>query len=77
MDEVLKKIGEADGFGGQSSYIASPSPPLERRDISPQLRMTLEHIVGQLTQVCRGNISEQGIILETKSLGGGVGMHSC
>ena len=30
-----------------------------------------------LTQVCRGSISEQGIILETKSLGGGAGMHSC
>ena len=30
-----------------------------------------------LTQVCRGNNFEQGIILETKSLGGGAGMHSC
>ena len=47
--------------------------PLERRDILPQLSMTLEH-VGQLnvlTQVCCGKISEQETIIETKGLGGG------
>ena len=50
--------------------------PLGRRDIPPQLSMTLELIVGQLdvlTHFWRANISEQGSILETKSLGGGVG----
>ena len=80
LDEEAKQIGEADGFGG----IPATQPPLttsrERRDISPQLSVTLEHILGQLdvlTQVCRRNISEQGIILEFKILGGGAGMHSC
>ena len=38
------------------------------------MSITLEHIVGQLdvlTQVSSGKICEQGIVLETKSLGGG------
>ena len=49
----------------------------------PQLSITLEHIVDQLdvlTQVSCGKICEQGIVLETKSLGGGGwgrGMHFC
>ena len=80
LDEVLKKTGEADGLSSIPATQPPLTTPLERRDISPQLSMTLEHIVGQLdvlTQVCRGNNFEQGIILETKSLRGGAGMHSC
>lgn len=79
-DEETKQIGEADGFGGIPATQPPLTTPRERRDISPQLSLTLKHIVGQLdvlTQVCRRNISEQGIILEFKILGGGVGMHSC
>ena len=45
--------------------------PLERRDIPPQLRMTLELIIGQLDVLA--NISERGSIEETKSLRGGLG----
>ena len=40
------------------------------------MSITLEHIVDQLdvlTQVSCGKICEQGIVLETKSLGGGGG----
>ena len=49
--------------------------PLERRDIPPQLRMTLELIVGKLDVLAHfwcANISEQGSIVETKSLGDGL-----
>ena len=52
-------------MGGIPATQPPLTTPLERRDIPPQLSMTLEHIVGQLdvlTQVGRGNISEQGII---------------
>ena len=80
LDEVLKKTGEADGLSSIPATQPPLTTPLERRDISPQLSMTLEHVVGQLdvlTQVCRRNNFEQGIVLETKSLGGGAGMHSC
>ena len=65
LDEVTGRTGEADGLGGIPATQPSLTTPLERRDIPPQLSMTLEHIVGQLdvlTQVGRGNISEQGII---------------
>ena len=64
-DEVTGRTGEADGLGGIPATQPPLTTPLERRDIPPQLSMTLEHIVGQLdvlTQVGRGNISEQGII---------------
>ena len=50
--------------------------PLEGRDIPPQLSMTLELIVGQLDVLAHfwcANIFEQGRIVETKSLGGGLG----
>ena len=65
LDEVTGRTGEADGLGGIPATQPPLTTPLERRDIPPQLSMTLEHIVGQLdvlTQVGRGNISEQGII---------------
>ena len=76
LDEVTGRTEEADGLVG----IPATQPPLTtppgRRDIPPQLSMTLELIVGQLdvlTHFWRANISEQGSIVETKSLGGGVG----
>ena len=65
LDEVTRRTGEADGLGGIPATQPPLTTPLERRDIPPQLSMTLEHIVGQLdvlTQVGRENISEQGII---------------
>ena len=55
LDEVTGKTGESDGLGGVPSIPRPLTTPLERRDIPPQLSMTLEHIVGQLdvlTQVC-------------------------
>ena len=76
LDEVTGRIGEADGLIG---ILATPPPlttSLERRDIPPQLSMTLELIVGQLDVLAYfwcANISEQGSIAETKSLGGGLG----
>ena len=76
LDEVTGRTEEADGLVG----IPATQPPLTtppgRRDIPPQLSMTLELIVGQLdvlTHFWRANISEQGSIVETKSLGGGLG----
>ena len=81
LDEVAGKNGETDGLGGIPATQPPLTTPLERRDIPPQLSITLEHIVDQLdvlTQVSCGKICEQGIVLETKSLGGwGRGMHSC
>ena len=76
LDEVTGRTGEADGLGGIPATRLPLTTPLEKRDIPLQLSMTLEYIVGQLdvlTQVCCGNISEQGSILEIKSHG--VGMH--
>ena len=76
LDEVTGRTEKADGLVG----IPATQPPLTtppgRRDIPPQLSMTLELIVGQLdvlTHFWRANISEQGSIVETKSLGGGMG----
>ncbi|XP_022805531.1 uncharacterized protein LOC111342694 [Stylophora pistillata] len=72
LDEVTGRTGESDGFGGIPATQPPLTTPLERRDIPPQLSMTLEHIVGQLyvrTQACRRSISGQGIIFGTKSLG--------
>ena len=63
--------------------IPATQPPLttllERRDIP--LQFATEHDTGvncwpvgyAYTVFCHGNISEQGIILETKNLGGGDG----
>ena len=65
LDEVTGRTGEADGLGGIPATQPPLTTPLERRNIPPQLSMTLEHIMGQLdvpTQVGRENISEQGII---------------
>ena len=73
LDEVTGRTGEADGLGGIPATQPPLTTPLERRNIPPQLSMTLELIVGQLdvlTQVCRGNISEKGGISEIKRLGG-------
>lgn len=55
LDEVTGRTGESDGLGGVPASQMPLTTPLERRDIPPQLSMTLEHIVGQLdvlTQVC-------------------------
>ena len=48
LDEVTGRTGESDGLGGVPSSQPPLTTPLERRDIPPQLSMTLEHIVGQL-----------------------------
>ena len=48
LDEVTGHAGEPDGLGGTSMSQPPLTTPLERRDIPPQLSMTLEHIVGQL-----------------------------
>ena len=48
LDEVTGRTGEPDGLGGIPSSQPPLTTPLERRDIPPQLSMTLEHIVGQL-----------------------------
>ena len=48
LDEVTGRTGESDGLGGIPSSQPPLTTPLERRDIPPQLSMTLEHIVGQL-----------------------------
>ena len=48
LDEVTGRTGEYDGLGGVPSSQPPLTTPLERRDIPPQLSMTLEHIVGQL-----------------------------
>ena len=80
LDEVTGRTGEADGLGGIPATQPPLTTPLERRDIPPQLSMTLEHIVGQLdvlTQVGRGNISEQGIICRNQEPWVWGGMHSC
>ena len=75
-DEVTGRTGEADGLGGIPATQPPLTTPLERRDIPPQLSMTLELIIGQLDVLAHfwcANISEQGSIVETKSLGGGMG----
>ena len=62
-----------DGLGGIPAGQPPLTTPLERRDIPPQLSMTLEHIVGQLdvlTQVCYVNIIGHSMIFHTR---GGVG----
>ena len=46
LDEVTGRTGEADGLGGIPATQPPLTTPLERRDIPPQLSMTLEHIVG-------------------------------
>ena len=48
LDEVTGRTRESDGLGGVPSSQPPLTTPLERRDIPPQLSMTLEHIVGQL-----------------------------
>jgi len=48
LDEVTRRTGESDGLGGVPASQPPLTTPLERRDIPPQLSMTLEHIVGQL-----------------------------
>ena len=75
LDEVTGRTGEADGLVGILATQPPLTTPLERRDIPPQLRMTLELIVGKLDVLAhfwRANISEQGSIVETKSLGDGL-----
>ena len=76
LDEVEGRTREADGLGGIPATQPPLATPLERRDIPLQLSMTLELIVGQLDVLAHfwcANISEQGSIVETKSLGGGLG----
>ncbi|RMX51076.1 hypothetical protein pdam_00025074, partial [Pocillopora damicornis] len=48
LDEVAGRNGETDGLGGIPATQPPLTTPLERRDNSPQLSITLEHIVGQL-----------------------------
>lgn len=48
LDEVTGQTSKTDGLGGVSASQVPLTTPLERRDIPPQLSMTLEHIVGQL-----------------------------
>lgn len=48
LDEVTGRRGEFDALGGVPASQPPLTTPLERRDIPPQLSMTLEHIVGQL-----------------------------
>ena len=48
LDEVTGQTGKSDGLGGVPASQLPLTTPLERRDIPPQLSMTLEHIVGQL-----------------------------
>ena len=71
LDEVTGRTWEADGLVGIPATQPPLTTPLERRDIPPQLSMTLELIIGQLDVLA--NISERGSIVETKSLGGGLG----
>ena len=53
LDEVTGRTGEADGLGGIPVTQPPLTTPLERRDIPPQLSMTLELIVGQLDVLTR------------------------
>ena len=71
LDEVTGRTWEADGLVGIPATQPPLTTPLERRDIPPQLSMTLELIIGQLDVLA--NISERGSIVETKSLRGGLG----
>ena len=74
LDEVTGRNGEADGLGG---IPASPHHTRRKKRYSS----TTEHDTGvnrgptgcAYTFFCYGNISEQGIFLETKNLGGGDG----
>ena len=75
LDEVTGRTGEADGLGDIPATQPPLTTPLERRDSSTADHDTGTHCgpAGCTHTGLLWKISEQGIILETKSLGGGDG----
>ena len=77
LDDVTERTGEADGLGDIPATQPPLTTPLERRDIPPQLIMTLEHILGQLdvlTQVSCGKFLNRELFQKPRALGVGMGM---